>query len=137
MRKSFKIVEKLNTQQKLILAVLIPFILFLITYPITLDITEWRDLWYLIDTWYLWAICFLIIGVIEILLIDKNYSKIQKIIFAIAIPLELFLFFYVMAKEGCNPFDLEMRWGVWVAYIGFVGIIEFILFSKKHNAIDK
>jgi len=137
MRKSFKIVDKLNTQQKLIVAILIPFILFLITYPITLDITEWRDWMYLVETWYLWAICFFIIGIIEILLIDKNYSKIQKTIFAIAIPLELFLVFYVMAKEGCKPFDLEMRWGVWLAYIGNVGIIESVLFNKKNNAIKK
>lgn len=67
--------------------------------------------------------------------ISKLNSQ-QKIIFAIVIPVGLFVLFYPIADsfDGGNwyskPFRFQDTWWVWLIYIGIVGYVEYKLFEN-------
>jgi hypothetical protein len=73
--------------------------------------------------------------------LEKWISKLnsqQKLIFAIVIPIGLFILFYPIADEFDNvfysrPFKFEETWWVWLIYVAIVGVIEFKLFEQKNN----
>lgn len=71
-------------------------------------------------------------------LISQLNAK-QKLIFAIAVPLALFIVAVTIADAfdhdyfNSEPFNFKYTWWVWLVYICIVGFLEYKIFDDKSN----
>ncbi|MDI9881559.1 hypothetical protein [Flectobacillus longus] len=76
---------------------------------------------------------------LEQLIVKLNPN--QKMIFAIVIPIALFVLTMPIAGNlvagwyyGYNPFNFNVTWWVWLLYVCIVGFIEYKVFEDKPKA---
>ena len=67
--------RRLNPQQKIIIAIVVPLILIVITIPIASSFNWHGNAFNFADTWFPWAVCFAVIGYFEYKLFGNTENK--------------------------------------------------------------
>jgi hypothetical protein len=67
--------EKLTIQQRFILSIIVPIVIFFISFPIMTKISGREGIWYFERTWLVWLIYISMIGLIEYQFWGRNKTK--------------------------------------------------------------